>query len=136
MKEKSIIKALSVTVFLYLPLYFLSVSALKDIYLYEWTARRLYCGIWVFAILLIAYEHTILSHVISVGNLFGIVFGQSIGDQIIVMQMNRISENSSPEEIYYAQQHYGAFIWGGILLFSIMAGIWFEKKEWQKVDQL
>ena len=125
--NRTCIKAFLITMIPFLLLYAFSKSVLGDVYLFEWTARRYYCGVWFIVLLLVVFNHRTVSYSLSVGNAMGIAAGQLIGDRIIAIRTADITTRSTPEEVYLAHEHYGVFLWLMILMLSFVAGIVIEK---------
>lgn len=91
--------------------YALSRTLLSGVYLFEWTARRLYLLIWIPALILAALNKTAVSYGITVGSLAGVVIGQLLGDFIISQNAKLITPDTSPDLVYRLTTHQGVPIW-------------------------
>lgn len=121
LKNKAIALIASAAVFGVL--YLLSMTLLNEVYLFEWTARNLYCYIWAIAAVLIVFDKLIASYAVTIGNLIGVLVGQLLGDLIISQRMKTISSETTSDMEYLLSYHYGAFIWAITILVFIAIGI-------------
>lgn len=121
LKNKTIALITSAAVFGVL--YLLSVTLLNEVYLFEWTARNLYCYVWVPAAVLIAFDKLIVSYSVTFGNLIGVFVGQFLGDFIRSLRMKMITPETTPDSEYFLSYHHGAFIWAITILVCLAAGI-------------
>lgn len=115
--------ALAVTVVVYLGLQLLSMTVLSKFYLFEWMSRRIYCCTWIPAVVLIAFDKTLISYFVTFGNLAGTIIGQLLGDIIEAHQKSLITPDMDNSEIYLMTMHQGVFIWSIIFTASIAVGI-------------
>lgn len=125
MDRKINIKQLLIAILQFLSfavLYIISMTVLKEIYLFEWTARHLYIFLWVFVLILTFNRKYLISIAIAIGNIVGIIAGQFLGDYIRDERIRSISNNMTNEEIYKLQHHPGVEIWvATIFIFVILA---------------
>ncbi|HEX2981442.1 MAG TPA: hypothetical protein VHO48_14340 [Anaerolineaceae bacterium] len=92
-------------------LYVLSRTAFSDVYVLDWTAHNYYLYLWIPVILLSIFQKTILSLSLTIGNLFGILLGQILGDMIRLSNMQKITEMMTEGQKYQLLSHPGVFIW-------------------------
>lgn len=121
LKNKAITLIASAAVFGIL--YLLSMTLLNKVYLFEWTARNLYCYVWAIAAVLIVFDKLIVSYFVTFGNLIGILIGQFLGDFIRSQRMKLITPETTSDVEYFLSYHYGAFIWAITILVCLAAGI-------------
>lgn len=103
--------SLITTIVIFFALYFVSKIYLQDMYLFEWTQRHYYLGMWIIAIGLILGNRILISFSISVGNFVGVLLGQYVGDWIKELTMSQIVSGMDPETVYQLQHHPGVEIW-------------------------
>lgn len=111
---------LIVTIMIFMTLYIVSKCYFSELYLFEWTERHLYIGIWLVALILIVYDKMKISFAITFGNLIGIFIGQFGGDLIREKNMLKITSEMKPENIYHLQHHPGVEIWILIIIFEVV----------------
>lgn len=104
-------------------IYILASTVLSDIYLLEWTADHLYLYIWVPVILLTLSKKTIIALALTIGNIFGILLGQLVGDAIKYSNMQKITNVMKEEQKYYLMSHKGVFIWIFTILIFLIFGV-------------
>jgi hypothetical protein len=114
-KERLIFASIQLTTFVII--YILSRTVLSDIYVLEWTADEYYLYIWVLVLLFSLLKKTILSLSLTIGNVFGILFGQILGDIIRNGNIQKITDTMKEEQKYFLMNHKGVFIW----IFTILA---------------
>ncbi len=101
------------------------------VYLFEWISRNHYLFLWLFADLLVIFHKPLISYAVSIGNVFGIVVGQFLGDYIIKINSTKLTINSTPEEYYRLTYHYGVFIWILVVIISFFIGLLLNKKSFK-----
>lgn len=121
LKDKAVALIASAAVFGIL--YLLSMTLLNKVYLFEWTARNLYCYVWAIAAVLIVFDKLIVSYSVTFGNLIGILIGQFLGDFIRSQRMKQITPETTSDVEYLLSYHHGAFIWAITILVCLAAGI-------------
>lgn len=121
------------TIAIFLILYLVSKIYLRNLYLFEWTQRHCYLGIWIIAIGLILLNKTLISAFISVGNVVGIFLGQYMGDWIRKITMSQITAGMEPETVYQLQHHPGVEIWLLTIAFFCLELLqrWRGKEKWK-----
>lgn len=120
---KGKIIALAVALVVFIGLHVLSVTALKDVYLFEWLARARYCYIWAVAVLLILFDQTLISYFVTLGTVCGAFIGQYLGDYLEERNTAKITPNMSNEMKHYLSQHQGVFIFAIVVLGFAAAGV-------------
>ena len=104
-------------------LYLISMTVLNGVYLFEWTARNLYCYVWVAVAVLIVLDKLYAAYTVTLGNLAGVVIGQLLGDFIASERAKLITPDTSAEMSYILSSHDGATRWAVVLVFFTAAGI-------------
>lgn len=122
---KGKIIALAVGLVVFIGLQLLSVTALKNVYLFEWLARARYCYIWAAVVLLILFDQTLVSYFVTFGTLCGAFIGQYLGDFLYKRNLAKITPDMSADMKHYLSLHQGAFIFAIVVLCSLIAGIIF-----------
>lgn len=120
-KELLIFTALQLASFMII--YILTRTVWSDIYLLEWTADELYLYIWVPIILLSLSKKTIIASALTIGNVFGILLGQLVGDAIRYSNMQKITDDMKEEQRYYLMSHKGVYIWIFTILIFLILGV-------------
>lgn len=116
--------ALAFGLVIFIGLQILSVTTLKDVYLFEWLARERYCYyIWAAVIVLIFFDQTLISYFVTFGTVCGAFIGQYLGDYLEAKNLAKITPDMSNEMVYHLSYHYGAFIFAGIVLGFAVVGI-------------
>lgn len=100
-----------ITIIVFLSLYLISKLFFSKSYLLEWTARHMYMGIWIIAIILLLFNKIKIGFSITIGNILGILIGQFLGDWIRHKNMLKTTTNTKPEIAYRLQHHLGVEIW-------------------------
>lgn len=118
----------------FLGLFLISRSLLKNIYLFEWTSRYLYCCIWIIVLVLCIRKKINMAWFITVGNVVGIVLGQLLGEVIKNFRMKEITVKTSAEEAYQLSQHYGVPIWALTIFVTLVAGELIHKIKVSKIS--
>lgn len=113
--------------FVYLLLYILSRTILSDRYLFEWTSRHWYLGICLIAVLLVFFKKQVVAVAMTVGNLVGVLFGQTVGNYIQLENVEKITYAMSEGQKAKLHTHYGVALWLGIILVSLLTGIILQK---------
>lgn len=113
-------KALCISAFIFVGLYFLSKTSFRGLYLFEWTARHSYLCLWAVAILLICFGKIRLSLLITIGNVIGVFVGQYGGDLLKNINMQKIEANMDAGKVYQLRQHHGVTIWILTIVIFIM----------------
>lgn len=103
-------------------LYLLSMTLLNRVYLFEWTARNLYCYVWAAVAVLIVLDKLTVAYAVTLGNLAGVIIGQLLGDFIVSERAKLITHDTSAEMAYLLSSHDGTMIWGIVLVFFTAAG--------------
>lgn len=120
---KGKIIALAAALVVFIGLHALSVTAFKDVYLFEWLARARYCYVWAASVLLILFDQTLVSYFVTFGTLCGAFIGQYLGDYLEAKNLAKITPDMSNEMKHHLSLHYGAFIFALVVLCSLIAGI-------------
>lgn len=115
--------ALSVGLVVYVGLQVLSMTVLKNVYVFEWMGRSRYCYTWISALLLILFDKTLISYFVTFGTLFGTIIGQYLGDFLCEQKMALITPDMSAEQQYYLSLHHGVLIFAVTVLISVAVGI-------------
>lgn len=120
---KGKIIALAAALIIFIGLHALSVTAFKDVYLFEWLARARYCYVWAASVLLILFDQTLVSYCVTLGALCGAFIGQYLGDFLRERNMAKLTPDMSNEIKYRLSLHHGAFIFAITVLGFAAAGI-------------
>ena len=112
----------------FLILYWISTFFLQDVDLPDWTAQNHYLYLWIAPIVLDLLDLHWVSVSISLGNLAGVIFGQVIGDFIVRINLARITPEMAPGQAQQLRTHPGFWIWLGMILLFILAGILLQKQ--------
>ncbi|MBD5384164.1 MAG: hypothetical protein HDR72_04090 [Ruminococcaceae bacterium] len=104
-------------------LYLISQTVLNEVYLFEWTARNLYCYVWVAVAVLIVLDKLKAAYAVTTGNLLGVIIGQYLGDFIKAQRVNLITPETTPDMAHELSMHYGAGIWAITVIVCAAAGI-------------
>lgn len=115
--------ALAVGLVVFIGLHVLSVTVLKDVYLFEWLARERYCYIWAAVIALILFDQTLISYFVTFGTLGGAFLGQYLGDYLWERNLAKITPDMTNEMKHHLSMHKGVFIFAIVVLCSLIAGI-------------
>lgn len=100
-------------------------------YCFNWTAENNYLYMWALVLLLVFFKKYIIAYSLTIGNLFGVIIGQYLGDYILTINSSKITSYTSNEEVYHLNYHYGAFIWIIIVIVFFAIGIIVQYK-WMK----
>ncbi|MDR1355816.1 MAG: hypothetical protein LBJ43_06150 [Propionibacteriaceae bacterium] len=103
-------------------LYALSRTVLKDIYLFNWTARHRYWNAWILVVVFSAFRKPILSFAVTIGNIVGIVLGQVLGDYIKMRRIQLITDDMDEATKWGLRTNYGVFIWLVTILTFLVIG--------------
>lgn len=118
--------SLVVTIIMFFGFYFVSEIYLQKLYLFEWTSRHLYLGIWMITIGLILFNKILISFSITIGNFAGVVLGQYMGEWLRQQNMSKIVPGMNPQTVYQLQHHPGVEIWlltiGVFFLLGLLLG--------------
>lgn len=109
------------TALLFLILYGLSMTALQDFYLFEWTARHKYIGLWAIALVLLLLGKLFLAYAVALGNLAGILTGQFLGDWLRAQSIQKITPDMNAETVYRMYHHPGVEIWLAVVALFVLA---------------
>lgn len=104
-------------------LYLISMTLLNKVYLFEWTARNLYCYVWVAVAVLIVLDKLRIAYAVTLGNLLGVIIGQYLGDLIKAQRVKQITPETTPDMTYELSTHYGVNIWAITIIVCAAAGI-------------
>lgn len=117
--------ALAVGLVVFIGLQALSVTVLKDVYLFEWLARARYCYVWAAVVVLILFDQTLISYFVTIGTLCGAFVGQYLGDYIEARNLAKITPDMSDDmkNAILCNSHPGAFIFAAIVLGFAVIGI-------------
>lgn len=107
----------------YVGLQILSMTLLKDVYMFEWMGRNLYCYIWVLSVLLIIFDRTLLSSFVTLGTLIGTILGHFLGSFILKITTSQITSDMDPGKIYNLSCHKGVFIFVITFLVIFIVGV-------------
>ena len=112
----------------FLILYLISTFFLRNVYLPGWTAQNHYLYLWVAPFFLDLSGYHWVSVSISLGNLAGVIFGQVMGDFIVRINLAKITPEMAPGQAQQLRTHPGFWIWLGMILLFILAGILLQKQ--------
>lgn len=107
------------TAFLFLALYGLSMTTLQDFYLFEWTARHKYIGLWAVALLFLLMGKLFLSYAVALG----ILAGQFLGDWLRAQSIQKITPDMNAETVYHMYHHPGVEIWLAVVALFVLVSI-------------
>lgn len=107
----------------FLVLYVASRTALSDVYLFEWTSRYWYFGIWLMAILLIIVKKQVIAVALTLGNLVGVVAGQVVGDLMLSAAIQKITPDMNAGQAAQLHLHHGVEIWLVTILIFCLTGL-------------
>ena len=96
---------------LFVLIYVFSLLFLPDYYLFEWTARHYYLGIWLAGVALIYLKKEDEALALAVVNIVAILVGQFLGDYLQKQNMLKITDQLDNEAIYQLSKHHGVLIW-------------------------
>ncbi len=114
-------------------LYVLTDLFFEDIYLLEYMKHNHYCYLYLFVLLdYFLFKNNRLVYFLSYGNVIAIILGQVIGDILQSINMAKITDGMSEEEVYRLSTHHGAFIWLIVMLLIIYMSYLLRKKERSK----
>lgn len=121
--KKKII-SLIVGFIVYLSMQILSMTLLRDMYVFGWMADHLYCYTWVAVIVLIAFDQTLLSNFVTFGTVCATIVGEFLGRFIQERRMSQITNNMTADEIELLCINYGVLpIWFIAFAISVIVGI-------------
>lgn len=104
-------------------LYVLSRTILSDAYLFEWTSRNWYFGIWIMALILIFTKTQIMAVALTLGNLFGVIFGQVLGDIMRSANIQKVTSEMTEAQKASLYAHHGVELWLGTVFVFLLVGI-------------
>lgn len=107
----------------FLLLYVLSITILKELYLFRWTADNRYLYLWIVVLILSVLDKIPISLALTIGNVVGVLLGQFIGDEIRYRNIQKITENMNLEQRAYLHIHHGFTIWIVTVLVSFIVGV-------------
>ncbi|MDE7363110.1 MAG: hypothetical protein K2N38_14395 [Oscillospiraceae bacterium] len=116
----------------------LSMTALKDVYLFDWLGRRLYCYVWIPVIWFTLFNKLAVSYSITLGNLAATITGELLGGYIRGIRMERITPETPSDQVYFLSGHDGVFIWAAVLAVCVVVGIiieWIIGKRKKRVEK-
>lgn len=120
--RKLVLIHLGIQLSIFLILFIVSKSMLKDVYLYKWTADRFYLLAIPLVVIFTFMGRFKLSYTITFWNLTLIIVGQALGDLIRNNNMEKIDPSTSAEVAYRLSHHYGFEIWFfGMIIVTIVA---------------
>lgn len=116
---------------LYGGLYLLSRTCLREMYLFEWTARNNYLYLWVGSLLLLLCGRELLSLSLTVGNIAGILVGQIVGDWLRARNIAKVTPEMDPAMKAQLYHHPGFELWlATVLVFfcaDLLVTVWKKK---------
>ena len=134
MKKRLIPTAATVVVFALLCL--LGRTWLKNLYLFEWTARHNYLYLWAAVLVLALLGESILAWSITAGNLAGVVLGQCLGDVLVAQKVAKLPPDASDSAVYQAHYHHGVWIWLCVVFAFFVAGVLVSVWQRRKQDKV
>lgn len=116
--------ALVVGFVVYLILQILSMTLLRDVYVFGWMADHLYCYTWAAVIVLIAFDQTLLSYFVTFGSVCATIVGELLGGFIQELRMSQVTADMTVEEIEFRRINYGVLpIWFIVFFLFLIVGI-------------
>lgn len=108
----------------------LAQTLLNSEYLFEWIAHNwmFYVGLCVIAYLPLLFDKQYVSILMTDGIVVGIFVGNYVGAFIRDINISKITDQSSAEEIYRLQHHPGFEIWMGCIVVGIILGVIVQKR--------
>lgn len=131
MRKERLVPA-AVTAATFGSLYLLGQTWLKNIYLFEWTARHNYLFLWAAALVLALLGKAILSYSITLGSLVGVLFGQLFGDFLVAQKVAKLSPGASDSAVYQAHYHHGVWIWLCVIFLFFAVGVLISLRQKQE----
>lgn len=104
-------------------LFAISKLFLQSIYFFEWSARHYYLYLWVLVIILGLMGRSVLAGSLSLGNLFGVILAQFLGDVIKQRNIAMVTPNMLPGQTELLQRHPAFYIWLLVVLLSFITGL-------------
>ena len=96
---------------------------LSELYLFKWTADRLYLFVWVVIAILAYFKQYSLATSLVIGCLSEVLLNQFVGDYIRNLKIQSITENMTQEHQAMLHLHPGVEIWILTILTSFAIGI-------------
>ena len=96
---------------------------LDDLYLFEWTARKTYCYVWIAACLFSFFGKNIIGISVTAGAVLGVFIAQPIGDYIRTVNITKVTADTDPQLKALLFSNPAWFIWIIIILAALMIGI-------------
>ena len=103
--------------------YLISQRYFLGLYLFEWTSRNFYCGIWSLCLILILCQKPLPAFFVTAGNIIGVVIGQFLGDLIRTENIKKITDTMNPQQIYELHNHPGVPLWLLVIVLFLILGL-------------
>ena len=103
--------------------YLISQRYFLGLYLFEWTSRNFYCGIWSLCLILILCQKPLPAFFVTAGNIIGVVIGQFLGDLIRTENIKKITDTMNPQQIYELHNHPGVPLWLLVIVLFLVLGL-------------
>ena len=120
---KTKIVTLALGLMIYAGLQVMSMTVLKNAYMFEWMGRNCYCYTWVLVILLVLVDKTLVANFVTFGTLLGVVIGELLGNILWERNMSKITSDMSVEQQHYLSLHHGVLIFVITLLKFVAMGV-------------
>ena len=111
-------------------IYYLGVKTFKDEYLFQWVVHnyKFFFVMISIPIIIILFNQKILSSFVSAGITLGIFIGNFGGEILRNINLNKIVEGMTQEEIYMLRSHKGFYIMMVTIIIFTAFGIIFQIK--------
>lgn len=96
---------------------------LKDLYLFEWTARNTYCYVWAAACLFSFFGKNIIGISVTAGAVLGVFIAQPIGEYIRTVNISKVTADTDPQREALLYSNPAWLIWIIIILSALVIGI-------------
>ena len=122
---KAKLVAFAVGLAVFVGLQALSMTVMKDFYVFEWLGREKYGHIWTTALLLIIFDRTLVSYFVTFGAPLGAVAGQFLGDYFEERSLAKITPDMDDDIRHnlLEHSHHGVFIFYATVLICLVIGI-------------
>lgn len=123
MKDKLRIMLMESIIFFML--YYLSNKRLSSEYLFSWAAfnYKFYLVLVTIPLILILFNRKTISTFMSLGITIGIFIGNYLGKYLLKINLDKITDSMSQEEIYMLRSNKGFYIWMTVIVISIILGV-------------
>lgn len=112
--------------------YLLSRFVLGELYLFEWQVHQRFCYLWIFIPLFVFLNMEIAALTLTAGNVLGSAAGHFLGTLLYQDNLKQITPNMKPETLYALTSRKDVYIWLGVVLCSLGAGLWIKFKQGRK----